>query len=339
MMNRRLIVPAAAAALLAGVVWAFLPSQDVVEVVKPKRGPAVQAVYATGTVEATVMMPIAARAPARLMELNADEGSEVAKDRVLAKLENADLRHALDQAVAKEAYAQAEYKRYETLLQNNTVSRQVYDRARSDLDAARAAVKKAQAEVDFMTLVSPAEGRIIRRDGEVGQLIPANQPVFWLAVGDRLRVSAEVDEEDISLVRPGQEVLIRADAFPGQVFGGRVESITPKGDAVARSYRVRIPLTEGTPLLIGMTAETNIIAHRAEDALLLPAGVLLRDNKVWLVRDGVLVLQPVEVGAKDMQRVEIRSGVAPEDDVALAPENGFEAGMRVRAKPVVWDVP
>ena len=54
-------------------------------------------------------------------------------------------------------------------------------------------------------------------------------------------------------------MLIRADAFAGKVFHGRVQSITPMGDAVARSYRVRIELAEDTPLLIGMTAETNII--------------------------------------------------------------------------------
>lgn len=85
-----------------------------------------------------------------------------------------------------------------------------------------------------------------------------------------LRVSAEVDEEDIVLVRVGQKVLIRSDAFPNQIFYGRVKSITPKGDPIARSYRVRINFSENNPLLIGMTAETNIIVHEKKNALLLP---------------------------------------------------------------------
>ena len=75
--------------LLAGAAFFFYPMAafSSVSVVHPVRGPAVQAVYATGTVEATVMMPIAARSPARLVELNEDEGSEVKKGQILMVLE------------------------------------------------------------------------------------------------------------------------------------------------------------------------------------------------------------------------------------------------------------
>src|SRR6185437_1967818 len=147
-----------------------------------------------------------------------------------------------------------------------------------------------------LKLVAPADGRIIRRDGEIGQLIAANQTVFWLSCAP-VRVSAEVDEEDIARVKPGQPVLLRADAFPGRIFDGTVESITPKGDPIARSYRVRISLAAGTPLMIGMTAETNIILRRDEHALLLPAGTVTQDM-VWVVDNDRLVRRKVTVGAR-----------------------------------------
>src|SRR5690606_24661917 len=150
-------------------------------------------------------------------------------------------------------------------------------KTRSEWEAARAASEKAAAAVSFMKLIAPEAGRIIRRDGESGQLIPANQPVFWLSCCAPLRVSAEVDEEDIARVQPGQKVLIRADAFPGKTYEGKVQSITPKGDPVTRTYRVRIALVEETPLLIGMTAETNIILRENEHALLIPASALDKD--------------------------------------------------------------
>jgi len=143
------------------------------------------------------------------------------------------------------------------------VARTAYDRAKADWEKARAAAAQAAALAGYLQLVAPADGTIIRRDGEIGQMIGANQTVFWLSCCAPLRISAEVDEEDIAQVRPGQEVLIRSDAYPGRLFHGKVQAVTPKGDPVARSYRVRISLTADTPLMIGMTTETNIVLRRA----------------------------------------------------------------------------
>ena len=71
-------------------------------------------------------------------------------------------------------------------------------------------------------LLAPADGTIIRRDGEVGQYIAPGQALFVLACCAPLRVTAEIDEEDISRVRVGQAVVLRADALPGALFDGSV---------------------------------------------------------------------------------------------------------------------
>jgi multidrug efflux pump subunit AcrA (membrane-fusion protein) len=77
-----------------GVVY-WLAAPPAVTVVHPLQGPAVQAVYATGTVEPTDMVPISAHSMARLVELNVDEGQTVVKGQVLARLEDDDLRRAV----------------------------------------------------------------------------------------------------------------------------------------------------------------------------------------------------------------------------------------------------
>ena len=156
-----------------------------------------------------------------------------------------------------------------------------------------------------------------------------DKPIFWMSCCAPLRVSAEVDEEDIAQVRPGQEVLIRADAFPGQIFRGTVQSITPKGDPVARTYRVRVSLPADTPLMIGMTAETNIVLRKADNALLVPAGAVTQDA-VWRVADGKLEYQKVTVGAKDAREVEILTGLDANDRIVASPTPGLKAGERVR---------
>ena len=250
-----------ACAMVAGGLAMWLPPRVVV--VRPTRGPAVQAVYATGTVEPTIMLPIAARLTARLAELDVDEGSQIRKGQVLGRLEDVDLRYALAQLRSAEAFAKGEYTRNAALARSGTVAKSTYDKARTDWIAATAASTKAAAELEFATLVAPADGVVIHRDGEVGELIPVNQAVFWIAVDSPLRISAQVDEEDIARVAVGQEVLIRADALPNRTMRGVVRGVTPKGDPVARSYRVRIGLDEGTPLMIGMTTEVNIVKASA----------------------------------------------------------------------------
>ena len=300
-----------------------------VEITLSKRGPAIEAVYATGTVEATVMLPIAPRNTARLTELLADEGVEVKKDQALARLEDNDLKSSLRELEAKQSFAQSDYTRQKKLFDRGFASREALDQARSNLDSAMAAVERAKTEAGYMTLLAPADGLIIRRDGEIGQLMPSNQPVFWMSCCAPLRVSAEVDEEDIAKVQPGQKVAISADAFPGQVFHGKVQSITPKGDAVARSYRVRIAFDGDVPLRIGMTAENNIVISENADALLVPT-TAVRGNRIALVRDGKLVFADVKTGARDAKNIEIRDGLGAEDVIVARYPDKITDGQPVR---------
>lgn len=333
-MKRAVLLAIGALALLGvgvGVGKAISHRPPVVEIVQPHTGPAVQAVYATGTVEPTVSVPIAPRIGARLQELQADEGSRVKQGQVLARLEDQDAKSNLNQLVAREEFARLAYQRAQKLVKQSITSREAADQALSDWNAAKAATEQARAQLGFLQLTAPADGTIIQRDGEVGQLIPANEPVFWLACCAPLRVTAEVDEEDIPLVQPGQEVLVRTDAFPGKVFNATVAAITPRGDAVQRTYRVRMALPEDTPLLIGMTAETNIIVRETGNGLLLPVNALQGD-KVQVV-DGEQRVKAITVttGARGPETVEIRDGLPRDARVVVPFDNTLKDGDRVRA--------
>ena len=312
----------------AVAIWWLLPISVVI--VAPFRGPAVHAVYATGTVEATAIIPVAGRVTARLAAILVDEGAKVSKGQLLAQFDDADLQQTISLLSAQENFAKQAYDRAAKLVEGGIVAQSVYDQALSVWRAAKAAMARAELEAKFLKLEAPVDGTIIQRDGEVGELIPASQAVFYLSGNEPLRISSSVDEEDIALVQVGQPVLIGADAFPGKVFHGRVQAITPKGDSVARSYRVRIEMTETTPLRIGMTAETNIIVRKDDNALLLPTSAV-KDGKVWVVRDDRLAEQVVATGVVGNERVEILSGLTESDQVVLAPEGSFEVGARVKA--------
>ncbi|MEX1829509.1 efflux RND transporter periplasmic adaptor subunit [Luteibacter sp. CQ10] len=318
-------------ALVLGVggltAWWMLPPR--VGVVHARRGTAIEAVYATGTVEYTVMLPIAARITARLIALDVDEGDRVAAGQRLARLEDTDLVSHLAQLRSQEAFTRAEYARYAALLPRGVIARTQYDKVRSDWLSARSAADTATAELRFARLVAPTAGTVIRRDGEIGQLVVAGSPVFWLAVDSPPRVTADVDEEDIARVAPGHAVLIRADAYPGRIFQGRVTAVTPKGDPTARSYRVRIAIDGATPLRVGMTAEVNIVTRRHDGAWLLP-DTALDGDRVWTVRAGRLSARHVTVGIRGEHQAEILAGVTAADAVVAVPADGMREGRRVR---------
>lgn len=326
----RWIVLALVVIVAAAIATVRFLQPPVVAVTTPEYGTAVRAVYATGIVEPTVSIPIAPRAGGRIVQLLAEEGDRVSEGEVLARLEDADLRRTVEELQARERYARQTYNRVRELVDRGVAAAVELDRALSDLQAAEAATARAREQLDYMTLRAPAEGFILRRDGEVGEYVGINQPVFFMSADAPLRIEAEVDEEDIPLVEVGQPVLVNADAFPERVFDGQVAEITPKGDPVSRSYRVRVKLPENTPLKVGMTADTNIIVEREENALLLPA-TALADGSVWLVRGGELHRQPVEVGIRGDEQVQILDGLETGDQVAVLPTEEFEAGQRVEA--------
>lgn len=304
----------------------------VVETARPTRGLAVRAVYATGRVEPTVMLPIAPRNAGRLMELNVTEGDQVRAGQVLARLEDADLKQSVDELEARALFAKSQLDRAQTLFDRGLGTVLERDRARSEWRAAEAVVARARALRGFMALTAPADGQILQRDGEVGQLIPANQPIFYFSRRAPLRIEAEVDEEDILLVQPGQRALIRAPALPERVFDGRVAEITPKGNPTTRGYRVRIDFTGETPLRIGMTAEVNVVVTERPDALLTPA-TAVRDGHVWIVREGRLRRQPVQTGFSGEAKTEIVSGLSETDAVVIRPTAELKDGRLARAVP------
>jgi RND family efflux transporter MFP subunit len=320
-------------AAAAAVAWREWPLA--VEVAPVTRGPAIEAVYATGAVEPSVMLPVAPRSGGRLAALLVDEGAAVKKGQMLARMESPDLAHTVEEMQARERLARTQYERTRDLVAQRFMSPAELDRTRTELDAAQAALKRAQAQLDYNLLMAPADGTVLKRDGEVGQFIPAGQPVFTLSCCAPLRVSAEVDEEDIVRVAVGQKVVLRGDALPDRVFDGAVAEITRKGDPVARSYRVRIDFADpagvaAAGVLTGMTMDANIVISRREGSLLVPNRALHGD-KVWVVENGALHARQVRRGIVGIERTEVLSGLGEGDSVLVSDVEGVREGRRAKA--------
>lgn len=325
-------------AIAAILFWVFNPAKGKsVDVITPQTAPAVQAVYATGTVEAVKMVSISPKTPARIVSLSVDEGAKVEAGQILADMENADAKESVNQLQAAYDQAQKDLARAERLSKSGAVSKESLDQARTAMKTANANLERGKVELGYLQLTAPESGTIIRRDGEIGETIALGIPVFWLNAGDQLRIETEVDEEDISLIKTGQNVVISADAFPGQIFHGNVAAITPKGDSVARSYRVRISMPQDTPLMIGMTAETNIVTEQKDAALLVPAAAV-KDNHVIKIVGGKAESTAVTTGIKTQREIEITGGIGEGDPIAAVYDATLPDSGRIKTKTAKWSV-
>ncbi|MBM3564505.1 MAG: efflux RND transporter periplasmic adaptor subunit [Alphaproteobacteria bacterium] len=328
---RILIVAVAAAAVLAAG-YVFFGRGVAVTTVAPQRGPAVDAIYATGIVEPATWAQVSSLVPGRIVEVRFHDGDPVEEGDILARLDDREAQANLRQLEAREHFWQDELTRQRALESRGVASRANYERTQSEYLQAKAATAAARQRLEDFVLRAPISGMVLRRDGEVGEVADRKQVLFSIGRPKPLRVTADVDEEDIVRLAPGQAVLVKADAFPERALTGVVAVVTPKGDPINKSYRVRVSLPDDTPLLVGMTVEINIVARENRDALLVPAGVV-RGGHVFVVSGGRAKLVPVEIGIRGTGRIEVVSGLAADARVVVDPPAGLADGAAVRAAP------
>jgi RND family efflux transporter MFP subunit len=184
-------------------------------------------------------------------------------------------------------------------------------------------------KLDDFTITAPMDGVVLRRDGEIGEIAETGQILFRVGVPKPLQVVAEVNEEDIPRVAVDQTVLLRTDAFLGRRLEGKVHEITPMGDAVAKTYRIRIALPDDTPLHVGMSVEANVVTREKKDALLVPADAL-QGQQVLVVEGNRVRRRAVEVGIRGARSVEILSGLREGERIASPAPADLAEGSRVR---------
>lgn len=326
----RVLLVLVALAAAAVTFWRFSEPQEVATRT-PTRGDAAEIVYATGVVEPRTWAKVTPLLRERIVELCNCEGETIEKGALLARLDDRQAQATLSELRARQNFARADYERVSTLMERRVASEQALDRARSELSQVEALIAGQETRLETYILRAPMSGVVLRQDGEVGEVAEPGTVLFWVGEPKPLLIEADVNEEDIPRVVIGQRAVLKADAFPDQILEAKVDSITPKGDPVAKTYRVRLALPDDTPLRIGMTAEVNVIVQVSSNALLVPTNAL-RGASLFVAENGTARRRDVKLGIRGASHTQIFSGLDEGERVIAPFPEDLADGTRVREK-------
>ncbi|MFN3543532.1 MAG: efflux RND transporter periplasmic adaptor subunit [Thiobacillus sp.] len=260
-----------------------------------ERGDIRAEVSANGTLNPVVLVNVGTQVSGTVARIEADFNQQVKAGQVLAELDPALFQAALAQSRASLANAQAQLKlaeanaaRMQTLFAQEFVSRQELDQAIAARDQAAAQVRLATAQVTrdqtnlgFTVIRSPVDGTVINRQIDVGQTVAASfqTPTLFQIGKDltQMQIDSTVSEADIGLVRVGQPVKFRVDAFPDTEYSGTVRQVrlNAKTEQNVVTYNVVVDVANPDLVLLpGMTANLRVEVETRSDVLRVPIAAL-----------------------------------------------------------------
>lgn len=320
-------------AAAGGGAWTWFHGQPVeVRTVAVKTGTAAELVYASGVVEPKTWAKVASLVRERIVEVCDCEGETVPAGKILVRLDDSEVRANARQLEARRVLARRELERASDLLSRSVGSEQTFERASAEVAEIEASLAALVEKQNDHLITAPMAGQVLRLDASVGEVADQGEALAWVGLPKPLEVVAEVNEEDIPRVKTGQRVLLRSDAFRGQSLPGTVGLITPKGDPVAKTYRVRIDLPDDTPLFIGMTVDANIVIRELPDRVIVPVAALTGD-RVHVIDKGVLAQRTLKFGVRGLENAEVVEGLAAGDRIVMPLPEGVSVGDRVVEKP------
>lgn len=368
------MIIAAAIFMVAGKRKAL--QQVTYDTVPVEKGDVAYFVTATGTIEPVTEVEVGTQVSGIIAKLYADYNSTVKEGQIIAEMDKVTLesdlasaRATYDGNKAEYIYQEKNYARSKGLHEKNLISDTEYEQAeynyamaKSAYENSQAALAKAERNLSYATIASPIDGIVIDRAVEEGQTVAAGfeTPTLFTIAADltKMQVVADVDEADIGGVKEGQRVSFTVDAYPDDVFDGRViqirlgssagsSSVTSTATESVVTYEVVIAADNpDLKLLPRLTANLSIYTKEAHDVLCVPARAL-RFNphamatkndriidcegaaKLWTKDGNVFTAHPVTTGISDGVSTEITGGM--EEGMEIIAGASF-AGLESLAK-------
>lgn len=297
----------------------------------------VDVIEALGTARARESASITAKVSETVLAVQFDSGEQVRAGQVLVLLSAKAQQAELAEARAQYEEAQRMFERQQDLAGRKLIAASLFDLQRAARDAAKARLDQARAQLSDRVIVAPFAGMLGLRQVSPGTLVTPGTVIATLDDLSAMQVDFSVPERFLPKLSAGQDIVARADAYPGEAFSGRIASLDGRVDSLSRAItgRAEIANPEGR-LRPGMLLRVSVRLP-GRQVLQVPELALQQVGQqafVFVVGAGNKVAQvPVRVGRRRPGAVEIVEGVKAGDRVVVEGTVKLRAGSEVAEAP------
>jgi RND family efflux transporter MFP subunit len=333
--------------------------------------------FGVGTVEARYINKIGPTIAGRVKSVNVQVGDNVHAGQLLGEMDPVDLDEKIaaleasmkraeaialsaeaqvQEATARDTYAEAQATRYEQLWQTRTVSETTVEAKRQDHQIAKAALAAARANLDAarleqtrvvadrnglvqqrsnLRLVAPVDGLVVARDADPGTTLVAGQAVITVIEPRSIWINVRFDQLRSSGLRANLPARIALHSQAGYVIAGHVLRVEPLADAVTEEILVKVvfdAIPEALPP-IGELAEVTVALPALPPTPVVPEASIQRiDGRlgVWMIDDGALRFAPIDLGVSDLDgHAQILSGLKEGERVVVYSQSALGTHSRI----------
>ncbi|GAB2531603.1 efflux RND transporter periplasmic adaptor subunit [Spirosoma aerophilum] len=276
------------------------------------------------------------QAGGQIVSLPIEEGQTVGAGRLIAKLDDEQLRYQIEGLMVTLEGYQNDLKRYEVLVKGDATPAINLERTQLSIRSTQAQIKQLQKQIANTTVTTPFSGIVTDKMVEKGSVVSVGSPIAKITDISTLKLVVQVPEKAINQFRVGQSLPITTEVYPDARFVGRISMIAAQGDA-AHNYPIEItvPNSGKNQLRAGMygsIANTNKLKGQT---LAVPRQAIVGSEKqpqVYVIEQGRAVLKPVSIGTTTNEYYEITKGLNAGDQVVTSGQINLQNGTPVIAQ-------
>ena len=294
-----------------------------------------------GAIEPWTRLELISKIAGAIEEVLVQEGDSVQEGDIIARLESADYRIALERAKAAYKLAKADFERDKSVYAQGVIPTAELDARETGMQTAKADLDNAMLLYERCTIKAPISGVIRSLDAKVGLYLGIGDPIGRILQIDKVKAVIGIPESDITAVRNLPTVALTIQALGNLNVTAKNHFVSSSPETAARLYRFELEIDNPDHLILpGMFVRANIVKQSREDALSIPFYSIISRNDeqyVFLENDGVVKRQNVKTGIMEQWMVEITEGLKNGDRIVVEGHRDVENDQKVNVVKVISD--
>jgi RND family efflux transporter MFP subunit len=286
-----------------------------------------------GTINGINDVAVVSEASGRVLDTYAKVGDYKTQGSVLIQLDGELKLAALKTAEVNYEKAKNDYERYQSLYDQKSITISQLEAAKLGFQSAESQLTLAKREYNDTKITSPISGVVTARMVDKGDYVKRDNVVVQVVDISTLKVKLNVAEKDAFKLKPGDEVAVTTDVYPGVTFKGKIETISDQADN-AHTYPVEITLPNSKEhhLKGGMFGRVQFTSIKNNETVIIPRGALVgsvRDAKVFVVKNGIANERSVVIGSTSDNMLEVLSGLKVGEQIVVNGQNNLKDQFKV----------